>query len=434
VAWIFLYFFTIMQEGDNMADIYQQIWDADQSGSGVKPMLDTANGDPSTGYVKVNSNLDAANRDLRVLTEVVIPESKRHTYELCQVLFDNYALPERDEEIETAQEREEVHDLVHAIVDTAPMQVARAYLSQATETAITRERWYNTIMEMWFRRFSMGGDPHLTGFEHVIVGEQERAKAQGCHFWYKYYLDDGFTRQVDGAIDAFPGLSNDRIAYLGSKQTAQQGQFPESVTISYRWDAPDYDRKAMRPLTKKIGGFFVGCSIEGLLALGSVRAHLGARAPKEAEINGARYNLKVYRSENNRHIRTFYPVFAGSAEGDGGGDSVTPVVDGRVRIIAALINPEGHDPGKETVTLINTGRQPIAMDSWRLEDRNGHRQSLEGFTIGAGETLRVVLEPTGMQLSNKGGSISLIDGGGNAVHMVTYSKGQAKTDGVTILL
>ncbi len=420
-----------------MVDIYQQIWDADQSGSGVTPILDTENSDQLSGFVKVNSNLKVENRELRVLTDALIPESKRHTYDLCRVLFDNYALPERDEEIETAQEREEVHDLVHAMVDSAPMQVAREYVARASETSITRERWYNTIMEMWFRRFSMGGDPHLTGFEHVVVGEQEGAKAQGYHFWYKYYLDDGFARKVDGTAGDFPGLSDDRIVYLGSKQSADQAQFPESVTISYKWNAPDYDRKAVRPLTKKIGGFFVGCSIEGLLALGTVRAHLGARAPKKAVINGASYNLKVYRDDTNRHIRTFYPVFTGAvdeSESDVDNGNVPPVIDGRIRIIAALVNPEGHDPGKESVTLINTGLDQTNMDDWHLEDRNGRKQSLSGMTIGAGETLRIVLDPSGAQLSNKGGRISLIDGSGNAVHMVTYSKGQVKTQGETILL
>lgn len=423
-----------------MTDIYQRIWDADQSESGIRPILDTAAGDPSTGFVKVNSNLDSTDRELRVLTEAVIPESKRRTYDLCRALFDNYALPERDEELETPEEREEVHDLVQAMVDTAPMRVAREFVAQATGTVVTRERWYNTLVDMWFRRFSSGGDPHLTGFEHVAVGEQEGSKAQGYHFWYKYYLDDGFARQTDAPGADFPGLADDRILYLGSKESAGQAQFPESVTISYRWDAPDYDRQAVRPLTKKIGGFFVGCGIEGLLALGSVRAHVGARAPKEAVINGARYSLKVFRSDNNRHVRTFYPVFMGAAGeeggsggGGGGGGEIPPVIPGRVRIIAALVNPEGHDPGKETVTLINTGVAPQPLDGWRIEDRNGKAQPISGITIGAGETVRVAMDPSGAQLSNQGGRIRLIDPDGQAVHSVDYSKGQVKSQGETIL-
>ncbi|MGD8910852.1 MAG: hypothetical protein PVI92_16065, partial [Chromatiales bacterium] len=417
-----------------MTDIYQHIWDADQSESGIQAILDTETVDHANGFVKVNSNLRADEPDLRVLPEVEIPETKRRTYQLCRELFDNYALPERDEENETPLEREEIHDLIHAIVDTAPMQVAREYIAQATGTSLTRERWYNTIMEMWFRHFSMGGDPALTGFEHVVVGEQEGPRAQGYHFWYKYYLDDGFADLTDSPEVEFPGLKDDRIVYLGSKQSAGQAQFPESVTISYKWHAPDYDRAKIRPLTKKIGGFFVGCSIEGLLALGAVRAHVGARAPKEAVINGARYSLKVYRSLNNRHIRTFYPVFLGAAEGGGaGGTDESPIKAGLIRIVAALINPKGHDPGNETVTLINIGSTAQTLDDWCIVDRNRKCQQLTGMSIEPGATLRVALDPTGAQLSNKGGKISLLDNRGNAVHVVTYSKGQARTQGLTTL-
>ena len=197
-----------------------------------------------------------------------------------------------------------------------------------------------------------------------------------------------------------------------------QNQFPESVTISYRWHAPDYDRDAMRPLTKPTGGFFVGCSVEGLLALGSVRAHVGARAPKQAVVNGARYDLKVFRSGNNRHVRTFYPMFKGAVapveghSGSGAGPAASPVgnggapvvVPGSLRIIAALINPEGHDPGNETLTLINLGKVSQDLAGWRVEDRNGRSQSLSGQAIGAGETARIRLDPSrGPQLSNKGG-------------------------------
>jgi hypothetical protein len=421
-----------------MSDIYQQIWDADQAEAGVVPLLDSDNGDRHRGYVKVNSSLDANDPDLKVLPEAVIPDSKRRSYDLCRVLFDNYALRERDDELDTPEEREEVHDLVQHMVVTAPMEVAREYIERATGTSVTRQRWYNTVMEMWFRRFSMGGDPDLSGFEHVIVGEQERSKVQGYHFWYKFYLDDGFARQVDGVREHFPGLADDRIHYLGSEMGHGQHRFPESVTISYRWDAPDYDRSAMRPLTKPIGGFFVGCSVEGLLALGTVRAHAGARAPKVAHINGGRYDLALYHSDNRRHVRTFYPKFKGAAPDfdgdDGNGGSSPPAVSpSYLRIIAALINPEGHDPGDETVTLINTGTAVLDLSGWRIEDRNGRFQPLDGVAIQAGDTARVLLDPAGAQLSNKGGSIALIDSRDSIVHSVAYSKGQARDDGRTIL-
>ncbi len=419
-----------------MSDVYQEIWNADQSGAGLPAMLDSEAGDRALGFVKVNSKLEESDPSARVLPEVFIPEHKMPTYALCRELFDNYALAERAEEIDTPEEREEVHDLVHAVADTAPMQVARDFIARATGTSLTRERWYNTIMDMWFRRFAMGGDPHLTGFEHVVVGEQEGPKAQGYHFWYKYYLDDGFTRQVADSRRRFPNLPSDLVTYLGSRQAAGQKQFPQSVTISYRWQAPDYDAQALRPLTKKIGGFFVGCSVEGLLALGTVRAHLGARAPKEATIEGARYNLKLFRSNNGRHVRTFYPVFLGPAEGSApppnGGELPGPVADD-VRIVAALVNPEGHDPGSETVTLINLGTEARSLHGWALVDKNQRRQVLNDRSIGAGDTLRLRLEPQGVQLSNKGGEIGLFNADGRAVHRVSYSKGQVRAQGRTIV-
>ncbi len=419
-----------------MSNIYQEIWDADQSESGITPVLDTTDTSALTqGFVKVNSQLNSENQNLRVLPEVVIPDHKKHTYDLCRALFNNYALPERDEDLDTPHEREEIHNMVHAMVDSAPMLVARDYVAKQTGTSISRERWYNTLMDHWFRRFQQSGDPHLSGFEHVVVGEQEGSKAQGYHFWYKYYLDDGFAHQVDGSRENFPGLQSDRIAYLGSRQTGHQAQYPESVTISYRWHAPDYDRKAVRPLTKKIGGFFVGCSVEGLLALGSVRAHLGAQAPKEAVINGAKYKLKVFRNQDNRHIRTFYPVFTGAAD-----PQIPPVTPppptqarAKIRIIAALINPEGHDPGHETVTLINIGIGTQSLDGWRLVDRNGKQQLLGNSLLQPGEVIRITLPLNSVQLSNKGGKISLFNAQDQLVHSVSYSKSQARSSGETVL-
>ncbi|MCC5669338.1 hypothetical protein LC653_37270 [Nostoc sp. CHAB 5784] len=98
-------------------DIYQQIWDADQTCSGVKAIIDGQDGEPEQGYVKVVAAARGES-EFKVLSEVNIPESKMRTYQLVLALFDNYALDERDPEIETPLEREEVHNLLSAIVDS----------------------------------------------------------------------------------------------------------------------------------------------------------------------------------------------------------------------------------------------------------------------------------------------------------------------------
>ncbi|MEM7426540.1 MAG: lamin tail domain-containing protein [Pseudomonadota bacterium] len=431
-----------------MADIYQRIWTADQEQNGIEALWSGQTGDDQSGFVKVNADLDQENNpDLRVLTEVKIPAAKSGTYDKCRQLFDNYALPEGAHEVDTDDERAERHAFIEAIIDTPPMRVARDYIAEQTDTDVSNERWHNTLMDHWFRRFEQGGDPHLSGFEHVVVGEQEGGKVQGYHFWYKYFLDDGFAHLGDDERRVLPGFldQSDRIRYVRSKAKDGQDAFPESVTIQFAWDAPDYDAMALRPLHKKIGGFFVGCSVEGLMALGTVRAHLGANAPKTAVIEGARYRMRLFRSANNRHIRTFYPVFQGPADpviepGEpvrppAGGGGVVPGNSGDVRIIAAFVNPAGHDPGRENVTIVHTGPDNISVKGWKLRDKNGNSDTIGNVELEPGLPHTVVLSGKGggAQLSNKGSTISLVRTDGTVVHQVQYSKAQARAENKTIL-
>jgi len=419
-------------------DIYQEIWDADQSGNGLKPILANAEERPAAGYVRVVNTGGSGAGDLKVLSEVVIPEAKKTTYDLVRALFDNYVLDEQAAEIETPEERAEVHDLLEAIIDTPPMQVARAYVADETGTSISRDRWYATLTEQWFRRFAQGGDRDLSGFEHVFVGEQEGPKVQGYHFWYKYHLDDGLASHIDR--NRFPGFRDDRIVYLRGLYQNGQEQFPESVTISYRWDAPDYEAGAIRPLTKPVGGFFVGCSVEGLMAMGAVRAHRGARAPKEAVINGARYDMKLFLDQRDRFVRTFYPVYLGPAADhprtETRGDSVRevlPIIGGPIKIVAALVNPEGIDEGQETVTLVNTGVETVSLDGWFLVDKMKNRFGIKDVNLAPGMASTILLPRNSIQLSNKGGEIRLVNRDGATAHLVTYSKAQAGRQGRTIV-
>ena len=166
-----------------MSDIYQEIWTADQAQNGVEPILTTEEGSQEHGYVKVNAELDSSSDpNLKVLDELHIPSHKLNTYNICRKLFNNFSLAEPMPEFDTPEERKEVHDFLSAIIETEPMKVARRYIERETNSTISSERWHNTIMEMWFRRFSSGGDPELSGFEHVVVGEQEKSKVQGYHF------------------------------------------------------------------------------------------------------------------------------------------------------------------------------------------------------------------------------------------------------------
>jgi poly(U)-specific endoribonuclease len=75
-------------------------------------------------------------------------------------------------------------------------------------------------------------------------------------------------------------------------------------------DAFDHETRTRRPLVQAIGGFWVGCSVEGLMTLGTVRFFERGRV--EAIINGARYQIDVYR-DDGQSLRTTFPRFLGLA-------------------------------------------------------------------------------------------------------------------------
>ncbi len=103
---------------------------------------------------------------------------------------------------------------------------------------------------------------------------------------------------------------------------------------------------------------------------------------------------------------------------------------GMVRIIAALVNGL-ESPEVEKVTIINASSMNLNIDGWKLQDGNMHEHHLSG-TIHAGTT-QVITIAKPMELSNKGGLITLLDEEGVKVDGVSYTAEQAADAGWTII-
>ncbi len=93
-----------------------------------------------------------------------------------------------------------------------------------------------------------------------------------------------------------------------------------------------------------------------------------------------------------------------------------------LRIVAALVNPEGQDQGFEAVTLINTSTRSIDLKGWRILDKMKRAFEIPPHTIAPGETHRVKLDGESAQLGNNGGLITLITPEGLKAHGVSYTK------------
>ncbi len=107
--------------------------------------------------------------------------------------------------------------------------------------------------------------------------------------------------------------------------------------------------------------------------------------------------------------------------------------DGIVRIVAALVNPPGNDVGKETVTLVNTTPDEIDLTGWSLADKNKRKSRIEGLRLAAGAAGVVRLSGSSVQLSNKGGIITLLDPQGVKIDGVRYTREEARRQGWTLV-
>ena len=120
---------------------------------------------------------------------------------------------------------------------------------------------------------------------------------------------------------------------------------------------------------------------------------------------------------------------------DGVPEGVSPrpgELGGRLRIVAALVNPTGPPPESETVTLVNTRPDPVRLAGWHIADRLKQRCPLGDVTLSPGDAVRIALAPP-VQLGNSGGLITVLDPDGTKVDGVAYTRTDAAPDGWTIV-
>lgn len=409
-------------------DIYQEIWSADLlEGAGVRAVLPNEEKNPNLGYVEVAES-DAIDRAKDLLPgNPSIPTSKTESYTLAEALFDNYAISASIRDTFDANEAEEVDALLEYVVTTPPMVVARRYISERSGRAYTEAAWSEYLRNMWFRSFSVGSSPSRSGFEHVFLGETTSSRVGGLHWWYFY------------------DKIEDQITYEGAKYGNVKGgdTFPEIATMTFSWKVNGQN------FEKPIGGFFVGPSVEGLMALGTVRADPQANAPRIAFIEGAEIDMKLFKSPDGRSVNTFYPVLKRvlsrmtTPPGDEGGSDTSPAPAPtpsgndevpellHVRIVGAMTNPTGADQGREAVTLMNIGPKITNAKGWAITGPRGGVVTFgdvrllpwtpETFTLSARSSVA---------LSNSGGEIKLRSSNGTLVQTVSYSGSVGQGQGV----
>jgi uncharacterized protein YukJ len=96
-----------------------------------------------------------------------------------------------------------------------------------------------------------------------------------------------------------------------------------------------------------------------------------------------------------------------------------------VYVERALVNPAGEDPSKEVVVIGNTTVTAVELTGWSIVDKNDSADALAGVLLPPGGSVPIVLSGNGAQLSNKGGTIRLLNPSGVLIHAVSYSGADA---------
>ena len=99
------------------------------------------------------------------------------------------------------------------------------------------------------------------------------------------------------------------------------------------------------------------------------------------------------------------------------------VAAGNVRIVSALVDPQGNDTGKEKVSLKNTSGANVDLSGWSIEVK-GKKHTL-AMALAGGQVKTITLSGR-LRLINSGATIKLLNKDAQVVHTVTYKKQQVK--------
>lgn len=311
-------------------NIYQTIWNSDENRFSVSARKASGEWEDENADILLDEqakasgkrNIDLATNPLfhRVNEEKLFDPNR--TYNAFINLLDNYAVYFLDEELTLEAEEKEQLQFIDLILKTKPIQIAWDYINQEFGENLSEEQFRHKLKRVWFELYTNyykgKSTTFCSGFEHVFVGEakynaryedkrETLGEISGYHSWVKFYLDE----------------KNDRVNFLGYKYDLKGNEGennPDIVTLQMLQTITDMRGKLVVELFKKKGGFFVGPSPEAEIAIGTVvyyeSVYNRIRDEKRTNINGADYNLVVYRNINpngsrGEFIRSFYPVFWG---------------------------------------------------------------------------------------------------------------------------
>jgi uncharacterized protein YukJ len=200
-----------------------------------------------------------------------------------------------------------------------------------------------------------------------------------------------------------------------------------------------FDRNLHKPIDAQFG------NADGLHGIHNIHLNQG-NSGRHAGDNGALQDGGLILAHPDRHVGLFLAFQTQRVPTDDSGRPAPqskliaeliggrtapgrpPASDEAVYLERALLNPSGDDAGKEVVVIGNLADATVRLDGWRLVDKRGRVTAIDGLNLAPGGSAQIPLDGTGVQLSNAGGNLVLLDHTGRQVDAVVFTAADTAAD------
>jgi uncharacterized protein YukJ len=271
------------------------------------------------------------------------------------------------------------------------------------------------------------GHPILSGLGDLPTGFSSAAPSSASAL--DYVRAPLFEWQAGTALPASGSASSDDLQDLLALHLQQcRDAGGEVFAFGMR-----FDQNLHKPIDAEFG------NADGLHGMPDIQGNTGSHAGD----NGALHDGGLILAHPDRHVGLFLAFQTQQVPTDASGEPTAesqPVGEliqgdtpptpstGTTYLERALLNPSGDDVGQEVVVIGNLAITTASLQGWQLVDKN-HRITILGpVTIAPGASELVTLDGSGVQLSNKGGNLVLLDATGRQVDAVVFTAVDSSTE------
>lgn len=225
-------------------------------------------------YVNVNLQGTTTSRSTTDQAPLPLLDINKAAYSIPSIsklllLYNNYIVEANQNEIYTAQEKNEENDLLDTVVQTPVMQHTKNFLINKGKIGRDPKEFKDLLRLIWFNMYSRGGGKiGSSGFEHVFLTELKNNQVSGLHNWIYFNEEE----------------QKNNANYLGYMKKIDLGGKGAILKFHFTFQGVD----------KPVGSMFIGTSPELEMALYSACFILRPDKICPLKMNGNKFIIRTY--------------------------------------------------------------------------------------------------------------------------------------------